>query len=219
MKNKHIFPILTTTKAILSSVNVGILYSFMIKRIGKGYSTAEISFLMGYANDYMKQKEELASVGFTFEDMHCFRQAVEEQSLTGLIFNFEEENMVDEYQLIKIITSTKTEIKMIRLEKDGTVSQIFQLMEVNTTGLIYKTAELEISEKVAAMVKVLFDGQLFYSPQSALQIFQKCRDVSTTLAPRHLQAALSSLTKKNEFPKLRRTKSKDYGCMYEKVFE
>lgn len=204
---------------MLSSVNVGILYSFIIKRIGKGYSTSEISFLMGYANDYMKQKEELVSIGFTFEDMHCFRQAVEEQALTGLIFNFEDQNTVGEYLLRRIISLTKKEIIMVRLEKDGTETPIFHLMEVNTAGLNYKTIEKDGEEKVAAMLKVLFEGRLFYSPQSALEVFQKCRMISATLAPRHLQSALSSLTRQKKFPKLKRIRSKDQGCMYEKVFE
>ncbi|WP_316840496.1 hypothetical protein [Pedobacter gandavensis] len=218
MKKKNNYPDPVISKAMLSSVNVGMLYSFMIKRIAKGYSTSELSFLMGYTNDYMKQKEELISIGFTFEDMHCFRHAVEEKSLVGLISNFENLKTIGEYQLVKIGSPRKTELKMVRLEKDGTETQIFHLIENNPMNP--NVDEKETETELAAMLNVLFEGRLFYTPQSPLQIYQTCRStLSENIAPRHLQTALLTLTKKKDFPKLKRIKSKDHGCMYEKVFE
>lgn len=205
---------------MLSPVNVGMLYSFMIKRIARGYSTAEVSFLMGYTNDYMKQKEELSSIGFTYEDMHCFRHAVEEKSLTGLISNFGKGGIMSEYQLMKTSDLRKTELIMTRLEKGGLETPIFHLIENNTGGNEHKIAELQSEVQATAILNVLFEGRLFYTPQSPLQIFQKCRStLSESLSPRHLQTALLRLTKKKDFPKLKRVKSKDNGCLYEKVFE
>ncbi|WP_316821651.1 hypothetical protein [Pedobacter gandavensis] len=220
MKNNHNLPAPVISKASLSSVNVSMLYSFMIKRIAKGYSTAELSFLMGYTNDYMKQKEELISIGFTFEDMHCFRHAVEEKSLAGLISNFENLKTMGEYQLIKTWGQRKTDLKMSKLEKDGTEQQIFHLIEHHTNEELLPIKENKIKAEVAALLNVLFEGSMFYTPQSPLQIYQTCRNSLTdTIAPRHLQAALQTLARKKDFPKLKRIKSKDYGCMYEKVFE
>lgn len=205
---------------MLSPVNVGMLYSFMIKRIAKGYSTSEVSFLMGYTNDYMKQKEELNSIGFTYEDMHCFQHAVEEPFLRGLIPGIENGGSKREYQLIKISDPAKIEFMMIRLEKDGQQTPIFHLIENNTKHCTHKITELSIEAQAIAILNVLFEDKLFYSPQSPLQIYQKCRSkISEPLSPRHLQTALLSLTKKKGFPKLKRVKSKDNGCMYEKVFE
>ncbi|MBB2151734.1 hypothetical protein [Pedobacter gandavensis] len=220
MKNKHNYQAVISAKATLSSVNVGLLYSFMIKRIAKGYSTSEVSFLMGHHTDYIKQKEELISIGFTFEDMHCFRQAVEEKSLTGLISNFEDLKTMGSYQLLKTSDPIKTEIKMIRFEKDGREIPIFHLVENNKMENHSKISEQQIAAEVTAKLNVLFEGQMFYKPQSPLQIYQECRNtLSETLAPRHLQAALLTLTKKKDFPKLKRIKSKDHGSMYEKVFD
>ncbi|WP_316750922.1 hypothetical protein [Pedobacter gandavensis] len=217
-KNNDTSPLIS--RATLSSVNVGMLYSFMVKRIAKGYSTSEVSFLMGYTNDYMKQKEELDSIGFSFEDMHCFRHAVEEKSLNGIISNFEHQKATASYQLTKISDPVKTAVRMCRMEEDGTETQIFHLVESNMGHGSLKTTEMENEAEVAAMLNVLFEGRMFYTPQSPLQIFQKCRNtLSDTVAPRHLQTALQTLTKKKEFPKLKRIKSKDNGCMYEKVFE
>lgn len=205
---------------MLSSVNVGMLYSFMIKRIAKGYSTSEVSFLMGYTNDYMKQKEELSSIGFTYEDMHCFRQAVEEKSLTGLISNFENGRSMSEYQLMKTSDPSKTELIMIRLEKGGLEVPVFHLIENTTSSSQHGITEQQSEVQAMAILNVLFEGGLFYTPQSPLQIYQKCRSsLAESLFPRHLQIALLSLTKKKAFPKLKRVKSKDNGCMYEKVFE
>lgn len=220
MKKNNSTPIPVISKAMLSSVNVGMLYSFMLKRIAKGYSTSEVSFLMGYTNDYMKQKEELSSIGFSFEDMHCFRHAVEEKSLSGVISNFEHLKTMGSYQLIKDSDPIKISLKMTRYEEDGTETQIFHLIETNMANSNLKTTELENEAEVAAMLNVLFEGRMFYTPQSPLQIYQKCRNtLSDTVAPRHLQTALLTLTKKKDFPKLKRIKSKDHGCMYEKVFE
>lgn len=219
MKNKHNCSLPLIYKAMLSPVNVGMLYSFMIKRIAKGYSTSEVSFLMGHTNDYMKQKEELTSIGFTYEDMHCFQHAVEEPSLRGIISSFENGANKSEYQLIKNSNSVKTEFMMIRLEADGKETPIFHLMENNTNRIEHKITERSMEVQAMAILNVLFEGKLFYSPQSPLQIYQKCRSkISDPLSPRHLQAALLNLTKKNDFPKLKRIKSKDNGCVYEKVF-
>lgn len=220
MKKKNEYATALTSTAMLSSINVSMLYSFMIKRIAKGYSTSELSFLMGHANDYMKQKEELISIGFTFEDMHCFRHAVEEKSLAGLISNFENLKTMGEYQLVKTSSPRKTELKMIRIEQDGTEHQIFHLIENNPIHSSTKLNEQEAVAEASAILKVLFEGEMFYTPQSPLQIYQVFRNtLSDTLAPRHLQHALQTLTKKKQFPKLKRIRSKDYGCMYEKVFE
>lgn len=220
MKNKNKTQSPTCCEATLSSLNVALLYSFMIKRIAKGYSTSEVSFLMGYHSDYMKQKEELNSIGFTFEDMHCFRHAVEENSLGGLVSNFGGLKTMGNYQLLKTNDPIKTEIKMIRIEEDGRETSIFHLVENNKMDIPAKISEKKTEADVTAMLNVLFEGKLFYTPQSPLQIYQECRNtLSETVAPRHLQTALLSLTKKKDFPKLKRIKSKDNGCMYEKVFE
>ncbi|MBC8987755.1 hypothetical protein H9X96_18490 [Pedobacter sp. N36a] len=220
MKKKHNYSLPLISKAMLSPVNVGMLYSFMIKRIAKGYSTSEVSFLMGYANDYMKKKEELSSIGFSYEDMHCFQHAVEEPSLRGLISSFENGGSKSEYQLIKISNPVKIEFMMMRLETDGQETPIFHLIENNMNSIAHKITELSMEAQAMAILNVLFEGKLFYSPQSPLQIYQKCRNkLSESFSPRHLQAALLNLTKKNDFPKLKRVKSKDNGCVYEKVFE
>lgn len=205
----------------LSATNAGMLYSFMIKRISKGYSTAEVSFLMGYTNDYLRQKEELKTIGFSFEDIQNFTRAIEESPSKGFIPGHEKKNHEADYQLIKTIKETTIDISMFRTERDQSRTQIFHLIEENPGFIRHQRSFEENAAEAKTILNVLFDGPLFYSPQSTLKIYQQCRTAfgTETLQPRHVQAALLEMTKKKTFPKLNRVRSKDYGNMYEKIFE
>lgn len=221
MKEEIKNPVDIICRARLSSVNLGILYSFMIKRISRGYSTAETSFLMGYSIDFIKQKEELKSIGFSFADMYTFKNALEENSLRSGMPNYEGQNYEADYLLIKTIGASKIDIRMFRLEEDKSETLVFHIIEENHALIRYKTSEEESTAEVKAIMNVLFEGRLFYTPQLPLTIYQRCRSAigSDVLTPKYVQAALTALTKKKDFPKLKRVRSKDYGCMYEKVFE
>lgn len=221
MKEEIRTQVKTICKARLSALNVGMLYSFMVKRISKGYSTSEVSFLMGFSIDYIKQKEELKTIGFSFEDLHSFKRAIEESSLRGFIHNYEVQNYDAEYHLIRIKHEASISTTLFRIEDDQTETLIFRLMEENPEFIRYKASEEETATEIKTILKVLFDGRLFYTPQSPLNIYQRCRTAfaNESLSPRHVQAALAEMIKQKEFPKLKRIKSKDYGCQYEKVFE
>ncbi|AOM77256.1 hypothetical protein [Pedobacter steynii] len=207
--------------ARMSSLNVAMLYSFMLKRIAKGYSTSEISFLMGYTTDFIKQKEELKSIGFSFEDIHCFKQAMEEQSLRAFAPGYENQNYTADYLLIKQVEGPGIHIKMLRIAEDQSETLMFQLLEENPAYARHQTINQENAALARAIMKVLFEGRLFYTPQMPLTIYQRCRSAvgSENIDPKHVQAALSELSNKKDFPRLKRIRSKEYGCMYEKVFE
>lgn len=221
MKEENKKPVTLTFTARMSALHLAMLYSFMIKRIAKGYSTSEASFLMGYHIDFIKQKEELKSIGFSFEDMHCFRYAMEEISLRAMTPGFEHQNHTKDYLLKKQIKGSTIEHKMFRIEEDQSEVLVFQLLEENPGYIRYQTAEKENAAEVKAILNVLFEGRLFFSPQTPLVIYQRCRSAigNESIEPRYIQAALSELTKKKDFPKLKRIRSNEYGCRYEKVFE
>lgn len=221
MKGLPKTPVSNVYNARLSSVNVSMLYSFMNKRISRGYSTAETSFLMGYTTDYIRQKEELKNIGFSFDDMHGFIHAIEENSLRGFIHNYEEDNEDADYELSRTIQTSWIDLKMMRITENGSRIPIFHLIEENPDYIRYTTSEKESKEEVNAILNVLFEGRLFYTPQTPLNIFKRCRSAfgSETLAPRHILSSLTEMTRKKDFPRLRRIRSKDYGCMYEKIFE
>lgn len=221
MKEEHTKPVTQTFSARMSALQLAMLYRFMIKRISRGYSTAEASFLMGYHIDFIKQKEELKSIGFSFEEMHCFRHAMEEISLSALTPGFEPQNETKGYLLKKHIEGSGIKHTMFRIEEDRSEVLVFQLLEENPGYIRYETAEKENAAEVRAILNVLFEGRLFFSPQAPLVIYQRCRTAigNENIEPRYVQAALLELTKKHDFPKLKRIRSSEYGCRYEKVFE
>ena len=221
MKEEDKKPVSTIFKARMSSLNVAMLYSFMVKRIAKGYSTSETSFLMGYAVDFIKQKEELKSIGFSFEEIHRFKQAMEEHSLRAFAPGYENHNYTADYLLIRQVEGPRIHIKMLRIEEDQSEILLFQLLEENPAYARHRTINQEGSDLAVAIMKVLFEGRLFYTPQVPLTIYQRCRSAvgSENIDPKHVQAALSALSNTTDFPRLKRIRSKEYGCMYEKVFE
>lgn len=218
-KSKH--SRVSSFRGRLTSLNVGILYGLMVKRISRGYSTAEMSFLMGYTNDYIRQKEELKQVGFSFEDIHNFANALEEKSWRGFSYSYEENNTEADYILTKTISKVRIDIRLFHLSEDGEQTLIFHLMEENPAYNRYPTSEEEYFNEAKAVMKVLFEGRLFYTAKSPLEIYQRCRTISgnNNLDPKHIQEALLHFSSLNEFPRLKKIRSKDYGCMYEKVFE
>lgn len=208
-------------RAHMSSFDVAILYRFMIKRISKGYSSSETSFLMGYNIDLIKKKEDLKSIGFSLEEIHLFKNAMEEHSIKTYLPGHEVQKQTSDYCLIKRIEPSQIQLKMLRIAAEGSEELIFQLQEENPGYARYELAEAESFAEAKAILNVLFEGRLFFSPQIPLVIYQRCRSAvgNEGISPRHVQAALSELTKKKDFPKLKRIRSNDYGCMYEKVFE
>lgn len=218
-KTKH--SMVTTFKGRMTSLQVGILYGFMVKRISRGYSTAEMSFLMGYSTDYIRQKEELKQIGFSFEDIHNFATALEERSWRGFSYSYEEHNKEADYLLVKTLSKVRIDLQLFRIAEDQSQTLVFHLLEENPGYVRYPTSEAEYFQEAQAVMKVLFEGRLFYSAKTALEIYQRCRTISgnNNLDPKHIQAAIASFTSLKEFPKLKKIRSKEYGCMYEKVFE
>ncbi|SHF10113.1 hypothetical protein [Pedobacter caeni] len=208
-------------RAHMSSFNVAILYRFMIKRISKGYSSSETSFLMGYNSDLIKKKEDLKNIGFSLEEIHLFKNAMEERSLKTFLPGQEIQKQSSDYCLIKKTEPSQIQLKMLRIAPDNSEELIFQLQEENLAYATYELADAESLAEAKAILNVLFESRLFFSPQIPLVIYQRCRSAvgNDGISPRHVQAALLELTKKKDFPKLKRIRSNDYGCMYEKVFE
>ncbi|QEM03054.1 hypothetical protein DIU31_005790 [Mucilaginibacter rubeus] len=210
-----------TFKANMSAVNVCILYSLMVARIAKGYSTADVSFLMGYPDDFIKSREELIGTAFTMSDIQRYHNALEVDGLTGIIFSDLNKKEFSDYQLVKTTEQEVIHHEMFEIQQDKTLKPVFHLFEENPEykKIKYSNSHQTATKETVGILNLLFEGSLFLSRETPLSIYLRCQSISgSSLNPMHVQTALQDMTKKKGYPKLKRINTKDYGCLYEKAF-
>ncbi|MEO6523872.1 MAG: hypothetical protein ABIN91_19465 [Mucilaginibacter sp.] len=210
-------PIIDTFKATMSGVDICILYSLMVKRISKGYNTAEVSFLMGYPDDYIKLKEQLTSIYDVIEINH-YVHALEEKSFNGIIFNELNNQEPAEYRIVRTTYTELIRHDMYQANDDLSEELLFSLIEENLSHTRYSSSDERTAKEAAGILQILFDGYLFLEPCTPLELYKRFRGISGSniLDPRYVQAALMDLLKQKGYPRLKRINCKD-GCMYIKV--
>lgn len=204
----------------LSSLDVNILYSMMISRIAKGYITSEVSFLMGYKDDIIRKYEELESVAGV-ETLFEFISAIDGDSLNGVIFS--DAGYVEgysSYRIKKTISSRIIEYSMY-CTNGPEEHLVFNLYELNPDHIEYPESWNKVLKETRAVLTLMFEGSLFDDPITPLKIYRRCRSAFTSngLYPRHVQLILEEMTKKKDYPRLKRKYSKATGLvLYVKVF-
>jgi len=214
-------PIIETFYGKISPVDIAVLYSLMVKRISKGYSSSEMSFLMGYENDVIGNIEQLNFKELTILELYSYTNALEDDALSGIILNdMGKEHDPADYQIVKTTERILMHYEVFEILPDNTSRQLFHLFEVNPEHdrLKYNTSYSMGIETATEILNTLLGGVLFQSPESPLDIFKRCRRISTSIRPYYVQVALNNISQSKEYPKFKRIKTKKYGCLYEKAF-
>jgi hypothetical protein len=210
-----------TFKANMSTLSVNLLYSLMLKRISKGFSTADMSFLMGYPYDCVNDNEELISVGYAINDIYRYCDALGEKTMGGIILNDFDEKESSEHQLFRTTYAEIIQYDMYMIGKEQPDTLIFRLYEGNPEfkKVTYFRSYESVIKQVTAILDLLFEGAFFLSPQIPMNIYTRCRTVCDPgLYPNYVEKILHTMTIKKEFPKLKRTNTRGHGCTYGKVF-
>lgn len=212
-----------TFQAKISPVDIGVLYSLMVKRIAKGYSTSEVSFLMGYEDNAIERIEQLQFKELTILDVHSYTNVLDD-GLKGVIINDmgKDDDTADDYQMVRTIQRTFIHHEVFEIRSDNTTCQIFNLFEVNPEykKRNYSTSyEMGIKEATEILYSLL-EGTVFQSPETPLNIYRRCRRISGSefISPAHIQAVLQDMAQSKGYPKFKRIKTKQRGCLYEKAF-
>ena len=216
-------PIVETYTKETTRLNINLLYSFMLKRIAKGYSSLDVSFLMGYSFDFIKSVEELMQLGLDFVTNGLYLEALRDGDIGGILFNDFDKEGVARFELIRTTHPEQIihEVYQLSNEDEKDNELVFKLFEQNWKYQEFKNAQSCHNNRtvLSEFLALLFAGTYFLTPKEPSSIFRRCQMVvDGDLKPYEVRGILFEMTKQKSFPKLRAKDRRD-GLTFEKVFK
>lgn len=197
------FPITKCFTFAACNMDLNFLYSLTMARILKGYSTAEVSFLIGSDYDMIGDFEHgqlpeimidlvyevIDSLDRTMNDFMCCSVGAGDDDST--------------YELIRSEYARYIEQTVVRTNGAHQGEIVYKLFEETGQGLAYSSSEYGAMEKCRTKIEELFQEGAFDEPILALDVYRICNNLSTSIDPRHVKTVLYELIGKRGFPKLK----------------
>ena len=103
-KDQSNIPLAESFTQKTTRLNINLLYSCMLKRIAKGFSSMDVSFLMGFSFDYVKDVEEnMMNSGFEMVASRIYLDALSDTDTGGILFDDFEMDQVSKFNMVKTI--------------------------------------------------------------------------------------------------------------------
>lgn len=206
-------------KAELSLADVNVLYGIMLLRISKGYSTGEVSFLMGLVSDPVGRFERLARKKITVGMLMDILSALGEKSLGSFIL-FSADVMVGDCLCHMVRTRRRKLIEhaLYLLDSTGAERLVFKLFERNPDHLPFPQSEVQKWDEIGKILDVELEDN-WSVPKEPIEIYQHCLLLTELdIMPRHVMKLLGEMTSRSSYPKLLLNKSiEGRKITYEKV--
>jgi hypothetical protein len=192
-----------------------LLYTVMLLRIAKGYTSAELSFLIGYTGDYIASVESLEVPIYNPYDMRIISKVLDEPSLTGI--DLDEETGEKVYvEMHRFVEGNEVYHVSHVLDEQDTMVPSFTLIE--TIGEHQQTSDLDNTDYqlVRNAVKLLIDAGYFYTSHTNLEIFKRIKKLlpAKTISPFYLEQALIELSTNHITATLERVVVDNKGVSY-----
>lgn len=183
-----------SNRKIVSMHALHTMQRVMLKRISKGYSAEELSFLIGCKSDFVAAVEGLKVVGYTCKDIRRIAKALEERDLCSFF------NPLDEEVL--------AEVQMEHIEEGGVLVHRCTLysLGVHRVILLLNEPVLENQQPIGgnssgfdmAMegLKLLLNSGYFSIARTNQQIFKRINRFlgAGSIRPYELEQAMSALS-------------------------
>lgn len=211
--------IYTENLSDISIMRVNVLYSLMLIRISRGYTSEDVSYLMGFEENIIEEMEEF-NRNIDLSDVYRFVEAMEENSMKGILFtNFGISNSESNYKLVKVVHDEFIEISLFR--DTDSAHNVFKLYEPNPDFIQDQESHNETILELRGILNIMFQGHFFDEPQTPFAIYRHCRSFcGSDLYPRQLKMVLNGMLKEKGKPKLVCHKSKTRGTIsYEKIIK
>jgi transcriptional regulator with XRE-family HTH domain len=198
---------------------VDLVYLVKINRISKGFSTEELSFLIGRAKNYIETRESLLPrKDFTMRDICWLAEAF------GIVPPSLFMNNSGIPDKIRVRTSVVKQNGITyhiteRIEENGEPQLFYQLYEyTEPTPDEIKRDQQQLDELIRTVGKLLHGKYFDKNIRRPLEIFQHCRSITKKdIRPRLLQKALDTHTASDKFPCLKKYWGKNAGYLYKKI--
>lgn len=191
-------------------------YNIMALRLEFGYSSFELSFLLGFRDFYVRDLEN---------PLHSLQYSVPNNAYLQHIFKIGIDRILpkrtdsDKYT-IRVFTAEEdglTSYRIEKLESDGNWSLFREFSE--ESKLIELPMEASINETaIKEFIQGKFVDGYFKAGKTALEIFRLCqKHFKDTIRPLYVANALKVLTSKRKSPKLETKKNEMGRTIYLKV--
>ena len=160
---------MTTIKEI-PAFQLATIYRVMLKRIAKGYTAEQLTFLIGAPENHIQDIEALEKPFYSLDDLERIARALEESNLQSLFSPINNEAM------LKIAVSREyAEGNFIHsfylLDKDNNQKELFRLQEEEFPEFDDLLRSDEILDTVSDTVDVMIRSGYFYEPKLPYEIF------------------------------------------------
>jgi len=160
---------MTTIKEI-PAFQLATIYRVMLKRIAKGYTAEQLTFLIGAPENHIQDIEALEKPFYSLDDLERIARALEESNLQTLFSPINNEAM------LKIAVSREyAEGNFIHsfylLDKDNNQKELFRLQEEEFPEFDDLLRSDEILDTVSDTVDVMIRSGYFYEPKLPYEIF------------------------------------------------
>jgi len=197
----------------VSSIEFDKIYRVMDKRISLGYSAIELSFLLGYRLQYVRDVENPEkTLRYTTKDTN-YLMNIFDCKLPELM-----SGKIDEpfYQITFKVSKYAGGITY-RIFRDSLQEQQLLFREFTTGAKDTITANTTEITELTQFLNSLFHNDYFSVPKTALEIFKLCKlEVGNLIKPHSLFTALKTFTFRKMLPKLIQEKNESGRVLYKR---
>lgn len=179
------------------------IYMVMLKRISKGYTAEELSFLIGCKSEYVAAVEMMQVKGYTPKEMERIAKALDERDLNW--FYGQEQTGEEMDAIMELIVEDGLLIHQCKVLRGAEWETFFVLNEL-LTGPQDKEDMVDVYYDIAKeAIKLLVKSGFFHYKRTNQNIFKRInRFLSAgTLPPFYIEQALNELTGEGEHTLLR----------------
>lgn len=168
------------------------IYRVMIKRIAKGFTAEQLSFLIGKEDNYIRSVEMLDEPCYSISELERIALALEETNFKSFF-----PRVHDESEIIVGIESYNDGIQRgqsyIIVDDNGTDQPLFAVKEDVFENFGENMLSEENSEIARDAVMLLIRAGYFFEPKMPFQVFQSINKFLTIpLSPFYVRQALHS---------------------------
>lgn len=199
----------------VSSIEFDKVYRVRQKRVEKGYTARELSFLLGYHPLYVRNVEDPTSTRKYNANETNYLRLVLDCPLSDLMLGRIEEPFYQVQVTQGLNSASNNKSYTISLLR-GEAKEHFLSFEEEPTGLELLLPSIASKEQVQEYVEELFHTKYFEEPRTSLAVFQKCVErLGAPLKPSFVADALAFYTGKRKAPRLVKRKNESGRDVFE----
>ncbi|HLT86617.1 hypothetical protein FXV77_07735 [Sphingobacterium phlebotomi] len=201
------------TRITCSPLYCGFVYCMMLNRISRGYTTDELTFLVGQDDHFISDIESLTATDFSMDLYGSLRQVFQHPNFLLHEGHVREEM---EHEMHSWQDEMAIYHRMDRYVNERETVTIFQLVEEHPqySDQFTNSVSMEV-EGCREVLRLLIEEGLFNKPIPPNDLHNHVESIlQMRIKPRYLQAELDKLWGRKGKAPLKRTKRRSYGYKY-----